>query len=327
MMRSALLRRAARVGAAAAAVAATVALGGCSLMTPGLSEVEQRQASPAVSAPVIHEDGVLTVALDDEMGLDVRFVSASAATDGLSEKGADIYLSTASSEASADIDVVGTTMSNATGVFTKAEGDIDASALPSDMASATVAVQDQSASQDILNRSGIGCQQSTYSNINECFEALDAGEVSYVVCEAVAGEYLARSYDGVKLAGTLDEAQNYGIAVSADNLDLSSAVTDALDSMTADGTLSAVHARWFGDSPLDLSSLQIPGITIQEKETEGGLAEASDQGAEEGDSEGSSSSDASAEEAEYPASERYPLRHTTNRPSLCATPQTWVARP
>lgn len=325
MMRSALLRRAARVGAAAAAVAATVALGGCSLMTPGLSEVEQRQASPAVSAPVIHEDGVLTVALDsadaplamvdgdnlltgysvdlaaalaDEMGLDVRFVSASAATDGLSEKGADIYLSTASSEASADIDVVGTTMSNATGVFTKAEGDIDASALPSDMASAAVAVQDQSASQDILNRSGIGCQQSTYSNINECFEALDAGEVSYVVCEAVAGEYLARSYDGVKLAGTLDEAQNYGIAVSADNLDLSSAVTDALDSMTADGTLSAVHARWFGDSPLDLSSLQIPGITIQEKETEGGLAEASDQGAEEGDSEGSSSSDASAEEAE-----------------------------
>ena len=281
-----------RVAAGALAIAAAMAAGGCSLMTPSLSELEAEQATAAVAAPVIKEDGVLTVALNpadaplamagegdeitgysvdlaaalaDELGLDVKFVGSASASAALGDGEADIYLSAPSSEQSDDVDVLGTTMTDATAVFTKAEGDVDASTAAQAMASATVAVQDQSASQDILVRTGIECEQVTCSNINECFEALDAGEATYVVCDAIAGEYLARSYEDVALVGTLDRAQNHGVAVSAGNVDLSSAVSDALDAISADGTLDAVYARWFGENPLDLTSMQLPGVEVGER--------------------------------------------------------------
>ena len=286
-----------RAALALVAVCAAAAASGCSFMTPSLSEYESRSATPAVSAPTVMEDGVLTVAVNsndapfammdtdgsatgyaidlsaalaDEMGLDVRFVDAASAT-ALDEGTADVYVAALSADASDTVDVVGTVAYNGVAVYGK--GGMDSAALPTDMAGARVAVQDQSASQDVLTRSGISAEQVTFSNVNDCFEALDAGEVDYVVCESIAGSYLARSYDGVGFEGILGDAENYGVAVASDNLDLSEAVTEALDSITADGTLSAVWARWFGGNPFDLTDQQIPGVTIAESVSEDGASE------------------------------------------------------
>ena len=49
-----------------------------------------------------------------------------------------------------------------------------------------------SASQEALAKQSITANQKTYLNINERFEALESGEVDYVICDSTAGGYLAR---------------------------------------------------------------------------------------------------------------------------------------
>lgn len=51
-----------------------------------------------------------------------------------------------------------------------------------------------SASQEALAKQSITANQKTYSNINECFEALESGEVDYVICDS-HGRRLPRTPD------------------------------------------------------------------------------------------------------------------------------------
>ena len=54
--------------------------------------------------------------------------------------------------------------------------------------------------------------KKTYSNINECFEALESGEVDYVICDSTAGGYLARLMSEVSYVGALEAPSTLGVA-------------------------------------------------------------------------------------------------------------------
>ena len=127
-------------------------------------------------------------------------------------------------------------------------------------------VQDGSASQEALARVNV-VASSTYSNVNECFEALAAGEVDYVACDATAGGYLARSYEGVFFAGTISSSTSYGIAYLSSSSDLADEVNNALDALATDGTLDAIHQVWYGPVPLSLSNEVISGVTLSTDES------------------------------------------------------------
>ena len=293
------LTHAARLATGAGALAVVLGLSGCSgnpistFTTPTLSEVEEQSVSPTVSDDSLVTPGTLTVALDTtdapqalkdsdgnltgyavdtaralacRMGLKVAFVDAASADSALNAKKADIYIG--------DVDRVGSGVSSlgdclydAPSVFGKA-GDGDSQSVSLDnLNSATLGVQSASASAEALSKLGITGAQKAYSNINECFRALDSGEVDYVVCDSTAGGYLARLDDKVTYLGALQTPTTLGVASLDSNAALAKAVAEALDNIAADGTLEAVHSIWYGTMPYDLTAKTVSGATVEKPDT------------------------------------------------------------
>lgn len=261
---------------------------------------------PAVSSSALIEDGTLIVGLDvpnaylpflhleddgtisgfdvdvaaalaDETGLTVRYVVAgSDATVGVT---CDVMLE---SEQGAASDAVASAQyaETATALFRRGDG---GTATTADVAGATVAVQANSVSELALAESGLDVSESSYDNLNDCFDALEAGAVDYVACEAYSGAYLAMEYDDVSFAGTVNEPSALSIDVASDNAELQAAVQAAVATLDADGRMAVIRGRWLGGLPSLTTATQIQ-------------AAASDAAAEE-----TAASDAAAEEA--PAAE------------------------
>ena len=289
------------MGLAAVGLVASV---GCTRV-PTLEEHQTQQShkSARLTTPVIAQEGVLTVGINtasaplamtdaegyldgyavdlacsiaDELGLAIQFVNAGDASVALTEKNADLYIGTSNMdpETSKDLHVAGTVYTEAMGVFGK--HDTRSTVSVDQLAGATIAVQEESESFKMLMDSGIESSVVQCSNINECFDALFAGEADYVICNAVAGAYLSRANAEVNLCGVFGDADTYGIATSS--LDLKSEVNMVLDELSNNGVLNAIFVRWFGDAPVDMSSLVIEGVEFaaQDEETSEDGEEAED---------------------------------------------------
>ena len=325
MMRGSLMH-AARLGAGTAAVIAVLGLSGCalnplsSLTTPTIDQIERETITPTVSDDALVTPGTLTVALDtsdapqamqgadgnltgyavdaaralaSHMGLKVAFVDASSADSALGDKKADIFIGDINST-DGDISTLGTCLYDAAAVFGKTSDGEALSVSTETLNTATLGVQTSSASQEALAKQSITANQKTFSNINECFEALESGEVDYVICDSTAGGYLARLMSQISYVGALETPSTLGVAGLAANDELCRAVSDALDGITADGTLEAVHSVWYGTMPYDLTSKAVSGANVQSAGS--GSSETVSSGDESSDSssEGASSEDKSS---------------------------------
>lgn len=276
------------------ALAAALGLGGCSLFTPSLSEDTQSAvAKTDIASSALVAEGKLTVALDttnapqamtnqdgsiggyqadlarsiaQHFGLEVAFVDSASAEDALTLGEADIYLGATSDDASSKVKVMGDVLEDACAVFGKSDSG-NATVSASDLSSATIGVQMSSASQDALSRAGINAQQKTYTNVNECFAALESGEVQYVACDMTAGSYLSRAYSDISFAGTIGSVSKYGVAVLSKNNELAEKVGKVIDTICSDGTLDAIHTLWYGSAPTSLSNALISGLTISEQDS------------------------------------------------------------
>lgn len=194
-------------------------------------------------------------ALADALGLSaVSFVSVSNVSDGLGES-CDVVMGV-SAEDAGDATLAGSYAQSATGLFTRQDvtAPIDASAL----SGATVGVQEGSVSQSTLEGYAVDASESTFSNLNEAFDALNAGEVDYVVCDALSGAYLATAYPGTVFAGTLDEPVSVGVAVS--NEALATAVGSALSAIQSNGVGDLVRSRWLGSMPALTTESRVTGL-------------------------------------------------------------------
>lgn len=278
----------ARMAAGTCAAVALALTCGCSLTTPTLAEVEEPSIAPAVGDASLVTPGTLTVALDttdapqamtdmdgriigyapdvaralaSSMGLKVAFVPAASAAGSVGEGAADIYLGATSTATGDDVTSVGEYLEDAVAVFGARKSTIH-TASASDLADARIGVQESSASQDALNRAGIAGTQSTYANINECFDALAAGEVDYVACDATAGAYLARAYPDIMFVGTISSSSTCTIVCSGASAELQQALSETFDAISADGTLDALHTLWYGDMPESLGATLLSGVTI-----------------------------------------------------------------
>ena len=277
---------AARLGAGTAAVIAVLGLSGCAFnplstfTTPTIDQIEYETVTPAVSDDALVTPGTLTVALDtsdapqamqgadgeltgyavdaaralaSRMGLKVAFVDASSAGSALGDKKADIFIGEINST-DGDVSSLGTCLYDAASVFGKTSDGGSLSVSTDTLNTSTLGVQMSSASQEALAKQSITANQKTYSNINECFEALESGEVDYVICDSTAGGYLARLMSEISYVGALEAPSTLGVAGLSSNDELCRAVSDALDDITVDGTLEAVHCVWYGQMPYDLTT-------------------------------------------------------------------------
>ena len=270
---------------------ALVGLCGCSLFTPTLSEVEDTTVEQTVDDSLLVQPGTLTVAVNtsdapqamvsadgstegyavdvasalaQRMGLKLSIVHAISPSDAIGAGTADVYLGAVATDETDAVSVMGDYLENATAIFGVGTS---GSVITSDnLASGVIGVQESSASQEALAQAGIASEQQTYSNVNECFEALAAGEVNYVACDATAGAYLARAYPDVTFMGTVSATTVYGLALNSSSTELIESVQTAFEGIAADGTLDAIHAVWYGSLPLSLSDQVISGVTVEATE-------------------------------------------------------------
>lgn len=288
------------------ALSCTLGLGGCSLFGLDFSDDSSAIQTTSVDSSALIESGTLTVAIDtaeaplgmkasdgsvagyeadvaraiaQRFGLSVTFVDSANAETALTSGAADIYVGASSSD-STKIQVLGNVVQNASAIFSKSDSASSVSATT--LASATIGVQASSASQDALSKAGINATQQSYTNVNECFAALENGEVQYVACDLVAGAYLARAYGDISFAGIIGSVSSEGVAVRSTNSELTGKVQSVLSSMSADGTLEAIHTMWFGDAPSSLDGAVVSGVTLSqstgatEETTSGDSASAED---------------------------------------------------
>lgn len=311
------LMHAARLGAGTAAVIAVLGLSGCAFnplstfTTPTIDQIERETVTPTVPDDALVTPGTLTVALDtsdapqamqsgdgnltgyavdvaralaSRMGLKVAFVDASSADSVLGDKKADIFIGDINST-NGDVSTLGTCLYDAAAVFGKTSDGKSLNVTTETLNATTLGVQTSSASQEALAKQSVTANQKTFSNINECFEALESGEVDYVICDSTAGGYLARLMSQISYVGALETPSTLGVAGLAANDELCRAVSDALDGITADGTLEAVHSIWYGTMPYDLTTKTVSGANVQSGDSESSETKSS------GDESSDSSSD------------------------------------
>lgn len=316
------LMHAARLGAGAAAVIAVLGLSGCAFnplstfTTPTIDQIEYKTVTPAVSDDALVTPGTLTVALDtsdapqamqgadgelagyavdaaralaSRMGLKVAFVDASSAGSALGDKKADIFIGEINST-DGDVSSLGTCLYDAASVFGRTSDGGSLNVSTDTLNTSTLGVQMSSASQEALAKQSITANQKTYPNINECFEALESGEVDYVICDSTAGGYLARLMSEISYVGALEAPSTLGVAGLSSNDELCRAVSDALDGITVDGTLEAVHCVWYGTMPYDLTTKTVSGVNLQSSGSTSSGSESSDSNNETASSEDKSSS-------------------------------------
>ena len=316
------LMHAARLGAGTAAVIAVLGLSGCAFnplstfTTPTIDQIECETVTPAVSDDALVTPGTLTVALDtsdapqamqgadgeltgyavdaaralaSRMGLKVAFVDASSAGSALGDKKADIFIGEINST-DGDVSSLGTCLYDAASVFGRTSDGGSLNVSTDTLNTSTLGVQMSSASQEALAKQSITANQKTYPNINECFEALESGEVDYVICDSTAGGYLARLMSEISYVGALEAPSTLGVAGLSSNDELCRAVSDALDGITVDGTLEAVHCVWYGTMPYDLTTKTVSGVNLQSSGSASSGSESSDSNNETASSEDKSSS-------------------------------------
>ncbi|MFR7669973.1 MAG: hypothetical protein ACLU0O_03865 [Collinsella sp.] len=79
-----------------------------------------------------------------------------------------------------------------------------------------------------------------------------------MICDSTAGGYLARLMSE-SLCRCARGALDAWCAGASSNDELCRAVSDALDDITVDGTLEAVHCVWYGTMPYDLTTKTVSG--------------------------------------------------------------------
>lgn len=278
--------------AAAAALAACVALAGCSgplsaFAGPKAGVGEALAAKTAALSPKVTSTiskGVLTVGIDtqdsmvplyvgsssgkaygmdvdlasalaDELGLKVRFVSVDDANPGLGTT-CDVLMGAVDGQVGGAT-VVGDYAEQASAFFHKGDTGV---AKVDDLSSKSVGVQMGSVSQTALSKTGLVMSVKTYDNLNAAFDALESGGVDYVLCDAYSGAYLSARYDEVFLAGTLDAPKAQGIAVSSQNAELADAVKAAYDAVEKNGLMGLVRRRWVAGMDALSASSQVQDV-------------------------------------------------------------------
>lgn len=199
-------------------------------------------------------------ALADELGLDVRFVNVSD-IDSACANTVDIVLGVSKDDVK-KCSIVGQTNEAAPSFFYR--GDERVLAKKELMGKSCGLVAGKS-SEVTLSRTDLKMNKKTFGNLNEAFDALDAGEVEYVLCDAYAGAFLANQYKDIHFAGSLIAPVNRGIAVLSSNKSLITEIGRALETLQSNGVDTILRTRWLGKFSGLSAKTQIEGIKITEK--------------------------------------------------------------
>lgn len=230
------------------------------ILTVGINGSNSPYGGSNSSGDVIGFDVDIAAALADQLGCKLRIVDVgadgkSAVADGV----VDVALSAKKTGASKDLSYSDAYINDGLSLFCLLKNIPDGVA-SADLSKEPVLVQGSSAAaltvQDALGVDAV----SAVGTMQEAFAALEQGEHTFLVADAVIGDYYARDYADIVRVDFLsvnDVSPMYAVT-TAGNSELSAAVGEAVDSIIQDGTLRIVVAKWLGNQ----GSTLLPGALL-----------------------------------------------------------------
>ncbi|WP_270299387.1 substrate-binding periplasmic protein [Eggerthella sinensis] len=108
---------------------------------------------------------------------------------------------------------------------------------------------------------------STTDDLKSAFAELASGQVQYVAADAIIGTYAAHSAgDDVHIVALMQQAGGYSVGVSDSNTDLKQAVSEALATLSSNGTIGVIETKWLGTA-LDLSATPLTAGATKSTDT------------------------------------------------------------
>ena len=113
----------------------------------------------------------------------------------------------------------------------------------------STAVQAETTADDYMKEHGaeLGAELFQYDKVINCFDDLKTGRTDSVFTDSVvAAYYLGDEASNYKTVWENDELEPIGICLKKGNDGLTQAIDDALDALSADGTLGTIAEKYFG---------------------------------------------------------------------------------
>lgn len=283
------------------------------------------EKAATLSSPTIGKDGTLRVGVNTDnqplagqpessskiVGIDVDVAAALADSFGLKLEIVDVGSDAESALKEGTVDIVmGIDKSDSSTSFWKSDAYLPTAValfstpsntqVPTNTAETKIAAQVSSKSAWAVTNEFDKAAFSTTNDLKSAFSELESGQVQYVAADAIIGTYAAHSagYD-VHIVALMQQAVGYGVGVSDANTDLKQAVSEALATLTSNGTIDVIETKWLGTA-LDLSSTPLTaGAT---KSTDANTADTTDEPQDEGEGENADDNTAPADDGNADAS-------------------------
>ena len=281
----------------AACCAAAVCCAAMLLLATGCQQQQESytppEATPAVSKPVIAQEGVLRVGVNASnaplagqpssstkiVGIDVDMAAALADQLGLKLEVVDVSTDAAGALTSGKVDVVmgvnksdspsfwtsDTYLPTAVALFAQSSN----STVPANAESTKIAAQVSSNSAWAVTNEFDSSTITTTEDLKSAFSALEFGKVQYVAADAVVGSYVSNNAGmDVHMVALMQQASGYCVGVLDGNTQLKQAVSNALSAMNSNGVSSVIQKKWLGTT-MDLSGIKLTAGASDDKDDMG----------------------------------------------------------
>ena len=266
---------------AAGALAGSAVLAGCGGSSTSSSSASTDSSSASTSSSddsyTLVKDGTLTVVAElgfapfeymddktgDPEGFDVDVIKAVADKMGLQceylpNQKFDTLVPLIKQGGKADVSIAAITITD------EREDSVDFSEPYLDSNQAIVALKGSAETEETLNDASkqVVCQGGTTGDdwitenlpnatrvpVDDVTAALTGLYNAMVVDLPVAKYMLSNSFSDLDIIEEIPTGEQYGIAVSKDNPNLTKAINKALEDMKSDGTMGSIETKWFGST-------------------------------------------------------------------------------
>lgn len=238
-------------------------------LTVGVNASNTPYGGTNTNKEMVGLDVDVAAAIADELGMKVQVVDVGASGRGaLTDKKADVVLGMSKSGSDDTLTYSSAYIEDGLSLFALSENAPE-SVSSLDLKGEKIIVQSESAAAYTI-QAALGIESiSTASTMQEAFEALQNGDHKYLVTNAVIGSYFARDYSDVVRVDFTDTdsvTPVYAATLTA-NAQLATAITDAVDTIAADGVLGVIEAKWLGTNgeallPSNVDTSALPSTVL-----------------------------------------------------------------
>ena len=193
----------------------------------------------------------IAAALAEEMGLKLEIVDIDTAREDvnalLRDGVIDVFMGVKGDLIKKFTQVrVGPYLVDGPAIFTVGLSDTPTNLDPSNLKGVKIAAQSTSLSAKQAGENYGKDNIILYSTLNEVFDELSRGSVSYAVADAIVGSFLAVKMNNIRCEGIFGEVQGVYMGVASDNNELATDLTKALRSLRDNGSLLVITSKWLG---------------------------------------------------------------------------------